>query len=190
MIQLEQTFVSGAGGFNADPLTYRQIKRTSKHAIYERSRDGVIKDYETIIIRLEPKGNQIKFPNGTVTIAEDDTEHYPATGRFGFTAWSFGNLKAAEQCFDELENPKSKAVPEKAENIPYVEEEKEEKAPAKTITIPLGEFVTKDIATQNDVDYAAAALFIKMGIANGSMKFVRQERRQAKGKMSNVYIKT
>lgn len=175
MISLETNFVSGEGGFASDPLTYRQVKRTDKVAIYERSRDGKVKDYEVILIKVEPKGKVMKFPNGVVKILEDDREKYPSTGQFGFSGWSFRGLGAAERRYEALC---------KAADLPVEEEEE-----AKVISIPLGEFSTTDLATTNDVGYSEASLFIKAAIIAKQISFTREERRNAKGKPTKLYQK-
>ncbi len=172
MISLPLTFVSGDGGFGADPLTYRQVKRTSKVALYERSRDGKIKDFEVFIIKVDPKGKEIKFPNGVIKVVEDDTEKYPATGVFGRTAWSYGNQLAAERRLEVLD---------KAENVP------DDETPEKVMTIPLGEFTVTEFAAHNEVLYPQAFLFIKDAVAKGDIVVLREERRAAKGKPSKIY---
>ncbi len=176
MKSLETTFVSGDGGFASAPLTYHQVKRSAKCAIYERSRDGSVKDYEVFIIRVEPKGKILKFPKGITKLVEDDTENYPATSNFGRTAWSFGNLKAAERRFEELD---------KAENLPEEEEE-----PEKTFNIPLGEFTVTEFASFNELLYPQAFLFIKEAVENKTITVLREERRALKGKKSKIYAKT
>jgi len=178
MVTLEKEFVSGDGGFSTDPLTYKQVKRTETVAIYERSRDGQVKDYEVFIIRVDPKGKVQKFPNGSVKVLEDDIEKYPSSGVFGFTAWSIGSLKGAEYRFDELV---AKGVAAAAEE--------ENPTPEKAIIMPVGEFSTKELATANGIDYLAASLFIKAGLGDGTIKFVREERRNVKGKATKLYIK-
>lgn len=176
MISLEETFVSGDGGFSQEPLTYRQIKRTDKVAIYERSRNGKVKDYEVILIKVEPKGKVMKFPNGVVKILEDDREKYPSTGQFGFSGWSFNWSIAAERRYEKLC---------KEANLPLEEEEE-----AKVISIPLGEFTIKELAEKNELPYSQAFLFIKAGIEDKSINFLREERRAAKGKPSKVFVKS
>lgn len=176
MISLETNFVSGEGGFASDPLTYRQVKRTDKVAIYERSRDGKVKDYEVILIKVEPKGKVMKFPNGTIKVLEDDREKYPSTGQFGFSGWSFRGLGAAESRYEKLC---------KEADLPVEEEEE-----AKVISIPLGEFTVGELAEKNGVPYSQAFLFIKAGIEDKSINFLREERRAAKGKPSRVFAKS
>ena len=56
MIRLEETFTSGAGGFNP-PLTYKQLCRNESVAVYERyNPDGRIKDYEVFNIQVIKRG--------------------------------------------------------------------------------------------------------------------------------------
>jgi len=175
MIKLEPTFVSGEGGFASDPLTYRQVKRTDKVALYERSRDGKVKDYEVFFIKVEPKGKVMKFPGGVTKVLEDDREKYPSSGQFGFVAWSFNSLIAAERRFEQLE---------KEANLP----EEEEESP-KELTIPIGEFTVGEFAEKNDVNYATAFLFIKDAVEKKTINFLREERRAAKGKPSKIFAK-
>lgn len=97
MKQLEKQFISGAGGFSFNPLTYTQIVRNDRYAVYERSREEKVKDYETIKIKVIKAGTQIF--NKTVI---EDEEHYPGTSEFGRTAWSFADKTAALKRYDTL----------------------------------------------------------------------------------------
>jgi hypothetical protein len=187
MIEVEKEFVSGDGGFSANPLTYKQLQRSGTVALYERSRDGKIKDYEVIIIKMDPKGKVQKFPDivkkdengkeisripGSVKVLEDDTEKYPTSSQWGHLAWSFHALGGAEDKFDSV--VKSETAPE----------EKEVK-----LTLPDGEFTTTELATYNKVPYPSAANFVKKSLAAKTIKLLRTEQRAAKGKESNIYIK-
>lgn len=175
MIALEKEFVSGEGGFSAEPLTYKQVKREGLVAVYERSRDGKVKDYEVIIIRVDPKGKVFKFPGGVVKTLDDDKENYPSTGQWGKVAWSCGSLDNALRRFERVQR---EAL------TPEVEEEK-------TITIPIGEFTTTELAESNQVSYMDATLFIRAAVENGTVKLLKEEHRNAtgKGKKSKIYIK-
>lgn len=101
MKALEQQFVSGEGGYTAEPLTYTQIARNTHVAVYERSRDGIVKDYEVFRIKVLKKGHKI-FKQ----VLDDDTEQYPSTGQFGRLAWSITGgveaLPAALARYDKL----------------------------------------------------------------------------------------
>lgn len=171
MITLEKQFVSGVGGFSGtDVLTYTEIARQDNIAIYQRSRDGKIKDYEVIRIHVKPKGFQIM--NGKPL--EDDTEMYPSTGQWGKQGWSYLNKGGAKA---KMESLLTQAI----------ESDNEEK---KEITIPVAEFTTNELATHNSIGYIEATAFIKEAITNGSIQFLKMERKNVKGKESKVYIKT
>lgn len=171
MIKLELEFVSGDGGFSADPLTYKQLARTENTAIYERSRDGKVKDYEVFRIKILPKGTQV-----FKIITEDDQEKYPSTGQFGLSAWSFRNKGGAFARYEQL--GKEAAI-----------EAAEEAEPPKSITVPVGEFTVGEFAEKNEMSYANAFLAVKSALGDGSVRFLREERRQAKGKPSKIYAK-
>lgn len=164
MITLEKTFVSGDGGFSADPLTYTQLNRTATAAVYERSRNGKVMDYEVFKIKILAKGTKV-FQN----ITEDDQEKYPGASQFGISAWCCISKAIAMARYVEL----SKDV---------VEEKKE-------LTIPTKEFTVGEFAEQNGMTYANAFLFIKSAAKSGSVKFIREERRNVKGKASKIYAK-
>lgn len=176
MIELQKTFVSGDGGFSTDPLTYTQIQRTDKVALYERSRGGKVCDYEVFFIRIEPKGKISKFPGGVIKVAPDDKELYPSTGQWGKIAWSLPNLVSAKKKFDELV---------KQSNVP----EEDADSVTESFSIPIGEFTVKEFATANKIDYPIASIFVKTQVELGSIKFLRAEQRNAKGKKSNIYAK-
>ena len=97
MVKLETNFVSGAGGFGAKPLKYTQLARTDKAAVYVRSRDGKQREYEVFRIFIQPKGSTV-FKK----VYEDDTEKYPSTGKFGFSAWSIINFERAMEKYKEI----------------------------------------------------------------------------------------
>jgi hypothetical protein len=105
MKTLDTQFVSGEGGFSTTPLTYTQIHRDGKYAVYERSLNGKIKDYETIVIRTLKAGTQI-FKQ----ILTEDEERYPGTSQWGHYAWSFGNRTAALNKLNELLNAETTPV--------------------------------------------------------------------------------
>jgi len=198
MKTLETTFVSAAGGFANEPLTYTQITRTQKFAVYQRERDGVIKDYEVFEIKIDPKGKVQKFPNGSIKVVEDDTEKYASTNQFGRIAWSFKNRGGALHRFNELCNPQlAAAILVNEEDTDPVEQT----APVATgrrgrakgerplLVVGEGEFSCKELAAANNVEYPVAVVFIREAIEAGTLKFVRSERRQAKGKETNLYSK-
>ena len=205
MIKLQETFVSGDGGFSANPLTYTQLKRNEKAAVYMRSRDGKPYDYETFLIKIKPKGTRI-FQK----VLEDDEECYPSTSQWGRIAWSFTSVGMAMHRFHELTHGKIKedtTTPEEIEKnadsshapISSVtpptpenndsEEDSEDDKPYKgpDLIIPVGEFSTKELAAKNNVQYPIAFLFLKDREKKGKIKFVRKERRAAKGKPTSLF---
>ena len=169
MIQLEKTFVSGEGGFNNDPLTYTQVERSETAAVYERSRNGLVKDYEVFNIKVRPKGTKI-----FQLVTEDDIECYPSTAQFGFNAWSYTNKGAALKRFKELD-PVAKAEAKAKDKIVFV--------------LPDKDFTVNDVAELNKSNYISAANFVKTEIAAARVKLVREERRNVKGQMTKIYGK-
>ncbi len=144
MIKLEENFISGMDGFAQDPLTYTQIQRTDNVALYKRSRNGIVKDYEVFNIKITPKGTDFF---GTASL--DDKEIYPKANSFGKTAWSYSNLGAAKFKFNELVNPPEHEIQE--------------------IKWPETEFTTREFAELNDLTYAKAQKLIK---ENPNIEFV------------------
>lgn len=167
MKKLDITFVSGDGGFSSDPLTYNQLKRTEKVALYQRSRDGKVFDYEVFFIKVDPKGKKT-FEQ----ILEDDTEKYPSNEKFGHIAWSCSSRDRAEQLYKEL--------------CKRIEQPEEEEKP---ILLPVGEFSTTELAEHNKVPYPIAAIFIRTSLESGAIKFIKEERRNVKGKATKIYAK-
>lgn len=175
MIKLETTFVSSAGGFVNEPLTYNQVTRSDKAAVYVRSRNGMIKDYEAFEIKVDPKGKVLKFPNGVSKTIEDDTEKYPSTGQFGFIAWSYKNKGAAMAKFEELN--KKESAPDSVNQ-------------SKDLLIPVMEFTVGECAEFNKVEYPIAAVFVREALATNKIKFLRTERKGNAKRPSNIYTKT
>lgn len=202
MIQLPLSFVSGDGGFSTSPLTYTQLKRNDKFAVYERSRDGKPYDYEVITIKVNPKGKELKFPNGIVKVVEDDTELYPTTSQWGRLAWTLPNQGIAMVRFLELSKEgitedislssdvvKDPTPALQSENHPDETEDDAKPYKGPDLLIPVGEFSTKDLAAFNNVEYPTAFLFRKDREHKGQIKFVRSERRATKGKPTQLFTK-
>jgi hypothetical protein len=171
MIKLEEKFVSGAGGYAAEPRTYTQIARTETFAIYERSVNGVPKDYEVFEIKILPKGTQI-----FTTFTEDDQEKYPSNSQFGMSAWSCLTKERAMQRYDELV---AKGIVNKAD----------EATPKKELIIPVNQFTTNDVVELNSVNYITAANFIKKSLGENKIKFIEERRLHSRGKASKFYSK-
>lgn len=203
MIQLATSFVSGEGGFSANPLTYTQLKRNDVAAVYERSRDGKVYDYETFLIKVDPKGKVFKFPNGVTKTLQDDMEKYPSSSQFGRIAWSFTSRGMAMLRFLELTQGKASEVVvegdekeaetppanDSVDSAPSEPAEETDDKPYKgpDLLIPVGDFSTKELAEKNGVQYPIAFLFLKDREKKGKIKFVRKERRAAKGKPTSLF---
>ena len=175
MIKLEQTFKSGAGSLNRN---YRQLARTEKVALYVRTPlegERGHPDYEVFIIKMLPKGSKVKLPGKEEYFTTDDQEKYPCNTDFGRIAWSITDKPKALKKYEELCTKSDISV--------------EEEEPEISIVIPLGEWSTKELAEANKVEYPQASIFLKEALAAGTIKFSRAERRNVKGKPTNLYSK-
>ena len=188
MIELEKTFTSGVGGFSgADVLTYTQVCRSDKAAVYERSRNGIIKDYEAIKIRIVPSGTVQKFPNGVTKTTTEDEEQYATTslwGKIGFSFHGVTGKQAAINKFNELNA--TQAVKDEVEN-------NEVETPTHSNTTFIfpsqTKFSTKELAETNNCEYITASLWIKDAVKTGVIKSAGSERRNVKGKATNLFTK-
>ena len=171
MKKLDVEFTSGDGGFSASPLIYKQLARTENVALYERSRDGKVFDYEVFKIKILPKGTQI-FKMTT----EEDQEKYPSTGQFGGIAFSITTKSRALARYEELCKQAKDATEEPSE-------------PEDSTIMPETEFTVGEFALANGIEYPKAFLTIKAALEAGSVKFVREERRNARGKASKIYAR-
>lgn len=217
MIRLRTKFVSGAGGFTGkDRLTYTQLKRNDVAAVYERSRDGKVYDYEVFLIKVKKAGTY-KLPNGKVQVLEEDTEQYPSSSQFGLSAWSSG-LGFAMHRFHELTHGKVKEIVDEA-GVTAEDEEDEGGTPVNTspepsepspvasgdapkrghgrprktekvvLNLPDVEFSVKELAELNKVQYVTAYQFVKEEMETGHVKTTREERRAARGPMTQLFKK-
>lgn len=188
MIKLPITFVSAAGGHQQNPLTYTQVIRNDKVAVYVRSKDGLIRDYEVFKIRLTKAGTVQKFPNQEPRIVSEDIESYATTSDWGGRAFSFHGKFAKEAALRQYEKMSKSAI------IDEVTDDSIEESPSfanTTFIFPNTEkFSTKDFAAVNNCEYITASLYIKESVKNGSIKAAGTERRQAKGKPTNLFVKS
>lgn len=175
MIKLEKQFKSGAGAINRN---YLQLARTDNVALYIRNPlegERGHPEYEVFYIKVIPKGKRVKLPNKPEYFTADDEESYPCNTDFGRIAWSIPDKKKAFARYEELCNKSE--IPE--------EEEQEQH---ESVIFPKGEWSTKELAEANKIEYPQAAVFLREAIAAGTIKLSRQERRNAKGKPTNLYI--
>ena len=183
MITLEKEFVSGEGGFSQSPLIYTQIIRNDNFAVYQSSdSDGKVKDYEVFRIKIQKAGLVI-FQK---TIMED-TECYTVTSAFGKSAWTFhgaNGKQAAINKFNELNT---------AQAVKNEEETNESETPTHSTTTFIfpsqTKFSTKELAETNNCEYITASLWIKESVKTGTIKSAGSERRNVKGKETNLYQK-
>lgn len=211
MIELEKEFVSGAGGFSANPLTYTQIKRTEKAAVYMRSQNGLPYDYETFLIKIKSKG-EYPLPNGKVQVLTDDTEQYPTSSLWGRIAWSYTNIGLAMVKFHELIHGTVNEEPHNTTDDEVFHETSKEDAVAivnaglhtnvpeksnsddlkpykgQSLLIPVGEFSTKQLAEHNKVQYPIAFLFRKEMERSGKIKFHRKQKAEGRGKPTDIFV--
>lgn len=164
---LEKVFISGVGGFSSNPLTYTQIIRKNQFAVYERSLNNKIKDWEVIYIKMVPKGTDLFG-----AISTEDTEFYPSTGQWGKHGFSFHGKYGKEAALNKFK------LLTKEKHAPEIKSD---------IKIPPKEFTTNGLAKLNNINYTNAAKFIKEQISLGKIKFLREENKNSKGKASKIY---
>jgi hypothetical protein len=182
---------TGDGRGATDAVTHTQIKRTETVAMYSvTNKDGKLVGYEVFTVKTRLKGQPL--PGGL--FEEEDREVYPSANSFGKTAWAPGGLAQAESIYANLVNGKGAHDVEAVENE---DNDAEEVTPVKTrqkkerpaLTVPVVEFSVKELAEQNDVDYPIAAVFVKEALIDNLISFVREERRNVKGKATKIYKK-
>jgi len=190
MKTLETQFVSGEGGFSSNPLTYIQVQRNGKFAVYERCCDGKVKDYETIVIRTLKAGTKI-FKQ---TLTEDE-ERYPGTSQWGHYAWSFGNKSAAINKLNQLVKSESTPVIPKEQFKAAVLTPKKFKGRPKTIRPTLSlptqhdGFTMKQLLKVNPQwTQPLAYMEIKKLVSTGRIVIAeRVKSKSARGRASVVY---
>lgn len=199
MIKLKEKFESGDGGFSAAPLFYTQIVRNDKFAVYERSRDGKVKDYETIKVKILKAGTRI-FQQ----VLTEDEERYPGTSEFGRSAWSFsGDVKSAKVAavnkFNKLTedlNPKQVVEDKEFEALVSAKLNKEPKIRGRkrkerpTLVYPVVEqWFMKDLITLNPKwTQPLAYIQLKKDVGLGKVKEVARIKNQTgRGRASVAY---
>lgn len=174
MIELQKTFVSGVGGFSGpEVLTYTLVKREGMFAVYERSKNGKVKDYEAIEIKLIPKGTTIFGSEPSL----DDEERYPSNNDFSKTAFSYHGRFAKEAALEKMQKM---ILEQNQESVPKKQE----------FIIPPGEFTTNQFAEANKTNYVTAFNWIKENLG-AKIKFLYEKNLNAggRGKPSKFYGK-
>lgn len=202
LLPLEKIW-TGDGLGNSAAVTLTQLKRTEPGAkypaaLYKRTmKNGRPQGYEVFIIKTRLKGQPI---NGG-GVEEEDRECYPRAKQFGKIAWAPGGLNHATEIYENLtqglrpcdvtdnDDEDDVSEPEQGETVPVVKVTKEYK-PVEPLDLPDSEFSTKELAEKNGVGYPVAFIFLKQAIATNLVKFVREERRNPKGKATKIFAKT
>lgn len=187
---------TGDGLGATDAVTLKQIKRTPSDAphpaaLYERyKKNGALQGYETFIIKIVRAGT----PQLGGGLVEEDYEVYPRANSFGKIAWAPSSKGHAETIYNNLVEGKRPCDvgteiedddADEEQTVPVVHVTKVQKSVA-NLTLPDGEFSTKELAEKNGVDYSVAYLFIK---ASNKVKPTREERRASRGKATQLYAK-
>ena len=98
MKKLEKEFVRNAD--QTGNMTFRQIKRTDRVAMYERrTKDNRVFCYEVFVVKIVPKGTV--FAKGAPPTTED-AESYPGARSFGRLAKCVHSLEHAEHEYKKL----------------------------------------------------------------------------------------
>ena len=191
MIKLPLEFTSGAGGFAAEPLDYKQVVRSDKAAVYQRSRNGIVKDYEVFKIKVLKKGTQI-FQK---TVAEDE-ERYPSSTNFGFIAWSISGgpsaMNAAIAKFDDLNKEPIEKEAVVDDSVPKVPGKRGRKRKERNdLVFPNSDFSMKDLLKLNTswsqpLAYIQLQKFVKSGSV---IEVGRVKNESGRGRASVIYRK-
>ena len=210
MKQLEIEFQTNANGTGMQ--IFRQLKRgvtpTGKAVcLYQRifaegAREGVCFGYEVVIPSVKKAGTY-PLPAGKTITYPEDFEEYPGASKFGFSAWSYPSYQpgAAEHRFKTLtEIPLETPEVEDEPNTDYIPGDVcrqtsapkgrgRPKAERPPITIPEGEFSTREVADLNKVEYVTASQFLNEQEEAGLIRRTRTERRSARGKETQLFEK-
>ncbi len=181
-------------------MTFKQICRgisttTGKPVyIYQRiTKNNTTYGYEVFIPLITKAGTIQKFPTGVTRTIEDDTEEYPGASAFGRYAWFCTTLDQAQSRFNQIVN-KTVDVPDIIEHditepvaiTNSVKHHGRARNERPILVIPTLPFSVKELAEQNKVEYHVAAVFVKEAIGY-KLKLIRSERRNTKGKLTNIY---
>lgn len=177
--------------FTKNGFRFRQIRREGDIAIFHKlALEGLPRSaphtstydagFETAVISrhdgYEMAGN--KF---------DPAEMYPSNEQWGTKGWTYHTLYEAELRFDRLlgKIPEAKVVGEEVPAKP-----RRPRGEPINLTIPVGEFTVGELASKNSVDYSIAFQWNKAAVAANQVQFLREERRNAKGKPSKIFTGT
>lgn len=167
---------TGDGFGNAYARIFKQLKRNDKVALYARvvESSGSSEGYEVFHIKMRLKGQAL--PGGV--FEQEDREVYPSANSFGKTAWQIDDLVRANTIFDELT---------KEETDKDTTETEIESEDSSVKIDPTTLFSTQEYADNKGIAYPIAYITIKAAIEAGKMKFVKSERRNARGKETKLF---
>lgn len=194
---------TGDGLGQSSAVTLTQLQRTDKVALYRRThKNGRPQGYEVFMVKIVEAGTPL--PGGGVV--EESYEQYPTANRFGRIAWAPSSLGHAKTIYENLLKGRKPCDIEEVNNQTCDDVEGEDcsetpavprvpgqrgraKGERPQLTVPSTEFTVKELAELNKVDYPVAFIFIKEATAANTIKFLRTERRNAKGKESSIFSK-
>jgi hypothetical protein len=78
---------------------FEQLCRTENTAIYRRSHDGKPRTLEVIVIRVSDR-KPVKTDNRITWVSCEAHESYPASEKWGESAWTLTNEEAARKKYD------------------------------------------------------------------------------------------
>lgn len=190
LLPIERLWTGDGYGQN-DAVTHTQIQRCDIAAIYSvKTKEGKIKGYETFIITKRMKGQPL--PGGM--FEKEDREVYPSANSFGKTAWSFGNLTAAQNKYDEViaEHNAPKVVVEKKQYVPTGKPRGKARIERPTLVIPSDKFTMEQLEGANPNGWNRALIYIEIQkqITNGKVKQIGKVESQTKGKKAIIYSLT
>lgn len=138
--------------------------------------EGQVFGYEVFIPKIKKAGTYPLPPKGSgLTITyEEDFEEYPGASSFGKNAWFYNDIKSAEKRFNSLIGSTLNS---------------RKKSDTSTFIIPDNEFSVKELAEQNKIEYPIAFLFVKEQEKAGKVKRTRTERRNERGKETQLFLK-
>ena len=179
--------------FTKNGFQFSQIKRDGDIAVFHKAAikgplHPVAFDagFETVVITRHD-GYEI------AGVKMEPAEQYPGNEMWGTRGWTFKTLLEASNKFDRLHGvPVAEVVSvSNVEVTPAVTggHRGRTRGVRPTLTIPGSDFSVKDLAEANKVEYPVAFLFVKEAEEGGTIKFLRTERRAAKGKESKIYSK-
>jgi hypothetical protein len=174
MITLPTEFTSGEGGYSQapGPLKYTMVARTGLVAVYQRFfADGTEKDFETVVLRIIPRGTSIF--NAPPSI--DDEERYAVTSSWGKNGWTFKDKDAAMKKFQELV---TQGIADDAEEV----------ATAFTEAVDgVKYFTVTQFSEKNGLSYVDARAKVLALIEEKKVAYVGEKQLNPKGKKSKIY---